>query len=52
LIKLEKIWNKNVLSHDYISIAEKLDEKIKKIRMPERKISKKVHRFSKDLNCD
>lgn len=52
LIKIEKLWNKNVLSHNYVSIAERLDEKIKKIRMPERKISKKVANFSKNLNCD
>jgi hypothetical protein len=52
LIKLENLWNKNVLTHDYVSIAERLDEKIKKIRMPEHKISKKVANFSKNLDCD
>jgi len=52
LLRIEKLWNKKVLNHNYISIAEKLDEKIKKIRMPERKISKKIHIFSKNLDCD
>jgi hypothetical protein len=41
-----------VLNHNYVSIAEKLDEKIKKIRMPERKISRKVNDFCKTLDCD
>ena len=52
LIRLENLWNKKVLNHNYVSIAEKLDEKIKKIRMPERKISRKVNDFCKTLDCD
>lgn len=52
LWKLESIRNKDVYKESLVSIAEKLEEWIKKNRMPEEKINKKIKKFSKNLNCD
>lgn len=52
LLKIEHIWNKNVYDIKCISIAEKLEEWIKKIRMPKSKIDKKIKRFSKNIDSD
>lgn len=52
LLKLENLWDKNTYSDSYISIAEKVEEWIKKIRMPEAKINKKITKFTKNLNCN
>jgi hypothetical protein len=52
LLRIENIWNKKTLTHPYLSIAERFEEWIKKIRMPEYKIRKKVKIFSKNLVCD
>ena len=52
LLGVENLWNKKTLTHPYLSIAERFEEWVKKIRMPERKISKKVHKFSKNLTCN
>lgn len=52
LRKLEGTWNKNVFDESYISLAEKLEEWIKKNRMPEKKINKKIRKFFNNLNCD
>ena len=52
LLKLENLWNKNVYDNSHISLAEKLEELVKKIRMPESKINKKIIKFSKNLNCE
>ena len=50
LLKIENIWNKNVFNHPYLSIAERLEEWIKKVRMPDYKINKKIKNFSKNIN--
>lgn len=52
LRKFEYLWNKNVYNNSYISIAEKLEEWIKKNRMPEKKVKNKVKNFSKNIHCD
>jgi exopolysaccharide biosynthesis predicted pyruvyltransferase EpsI len=52
LLKIESLWNKNVFDNSYFSIAERFEEWIKKVRMPEYKIKSKVENFSKDLDCD
>ncbi len=52
LLKFENLRNKKVLNNDYISIAEKLEEQVKKWRMPESKIKNKLIKFTKTLNCD
>lgn len=52
LRKIEYLWNKNVYKNSYTSLAEKLEEWIKKIRMPQWKINKLIKNFSKNLNCD
>lgn len=52
LRKLESIWNKKVFDESYTSLAEKLEEWIKKNRMPKNKVKNKVKNFSKNLNCD
>ena len=51
-LKIESFRNRKTLTHPYLSLAEKFEEWIKKVRMPEREISKKVHNFSKNLTCD
>lgn len=52
LLKIESLWNKNTFSNSYLSIAEKLEEWIKKVRVPAQKLKNKIRRFSKTLNCD
>lgn len=52
LRKIEHLWNKEVYKDSCISLAEKLEEWIKKNRMPESKINKLIKNFSKNLNCD
>lgn len=52
LLRIEYLWNKKTLAHPYLSIAEKLEEWIKKHRMPEHKIKRMISNFSKNLTCD
>ena len=52
LLKMEYLWNKNVYDTSCITIAEKLEEIIKRFRMPESKIQNKIKKFSKNLDCD
>lgn len=52
LLKLESLRNKNTFNDSYTSIAEKFEEQIKKIRMPDKKINNKIIKFSKNLKCD
>lgn len=52
LRKIEHLWNKNVYSNSCFSLAEKLEEWIKKNRMPESKINNLVTKFSKNIDCD
>ena len=52
LRKMEHLWNKKIYQGSCISIAEKLEEWIKKIRMPESKINNLIKNFSKNLNCN
>lgn len=52
LRKTEYLRNKNVYSTSCFSLAEKLEERVKKNRMPEHKINRLVRKFSKNLNCD
>ena len=52
LRKVEYMRNKDVYKNSYISLAEKLEEWVKKNRMPESKINRLVKDFSKNLNCD
>lgn len=52
LLKLEYLWNKNVYDSSYLSIAERLDGLVKKYRMPESKVQKKIMKFSRGLQCD
>jgi len=52
LRKLEYLWNKNVYDNSCISLAENLEEWIKKNRMPEKKVKNKVKNFSKNMHCD
>ncbi len=52
LLRIEKSWNKKTLNNSYLSIAEKLEDWIKKIRMPEHKIKKKIMKLTKNINCN
>ena len=52
LLKMEYLWNKNVYGISCISIVEKLDEIVKRLRMPESKIQKKIRKFGENLDCD
>ena len=52
LRKMEHLFNKDVYNNSYISLAEKLEERVKKVRMPESKINKLVNSFSENLRCD
>ena len=52
LLKIEYLWNKNVYKIWHISLAEKLEEWVKKHRMPQSKIDKLIKNFSKNLDCD
>ena len=52
LRKLESIRSKDVFKESYISLAEKLEEWIKKNRMPEEKINKKIKKFFNNLSYD
>ena len=52
LRKIEYIRNKNVYNNSYTSIAENLEEWVKKVRMPESKINKLIKNFFKNLHCD
>ena len=52
LLRIENLWNKKTLTHPYLSIAERFEEWIKKVRMPETRIKKMVSNFSKNLVCD
>lgn len=52
LFRLESIWNKDVWSHSCLSLAEKFEEWIKKVRMPDSRISSKIEKFIKNLTCD
>ena len=52
LLKIESLWNKKTFSNSYLSIAEKIEERIKKVRMPEQKLKNKIEKFIKGLNCD
>jgi hypothetical protein len=49
---LEHLWNKNVYSNSYFSLAEKLEERVKINRMPESKINKLAKNLTNNLNCD
>lgn len=52
LLKVEYLRNKNTYNDSYISIAERFEERVKKVRMPDKKINKKIIQFSKSLKCD
>ena len=52
LLRIEKIWNKKTLNNSYLSIAENLEDWIKKVRMPEHKIKKKIMKLTKNINCN
>lgn len=52
LLRIEKIWNKKTLNNSYLSIAENLEDWIKKVRMPEHRIKKKIMRLTKNINCN
>lgn len=52
LLKIENLRNKNTYNDSYISIAERFEERIKKIRMPDKKIDNKIINFSKALKFD
>lgn len=52
LLKFESLWNKSVFDNSYLSIAERFEERIKKLRMPGCKIKSRVEKFSKNLGCD
>ena len=52
LRRIEHIRNKNVYKNSYISIAERLEEWIKKIRMPESKINNLIKKYYKNIKCD
>ena len=52
LLWIEKIWNKKTLNNSYLSIAENLEDWIKKVRMPEHKIKKKIMKLTKNINCN
>lgn len=52
LLWIEKIWNKKTLNNSYLSIAENLEDWIKKVRMPEHRIKKKIMRLTKNINCN
>lgn len=52
LLKIESLRNKKVFNPSCISFSEKLDCRVRKRRMPEKKINKKIKKFSKNLNCD
>lgn len=52
LLRIEKIWNKKTLNNSYLSIAENLEDWIKKVRMPELRIKKKIMRLTKNINCN
>ena len=52
LLRIEKFWNKKTLNNSYLSIAENLEDWIKKVRMPEHKIKKKIMKLTKNINCN
>lgn len=52
LLRLESFWNKDVWSNSRLSLAEKFEEWIKKVRMPDSRISGKIEKFIKNLACD
>lgn len=52
LLRIESLRNKQVFSSTCISFSEKLDLLIRKWRMPESKVKRKIKNFSKNLNCD
>ena len=52
LLKIEGVWNKNVLSYSYLSFAERFEEWVKKVRMPDSRITRKVAKFTRNLDCD
>ena len=52
ILKIESLRNKKVFNSSCISFSEKLDWLIRKRRMPEKKINKKIKRLSNNLHCD
>jgi UDP-2,3-diacylglucosamine pyrophosphatase LpxH len=52
LLKIEYLWNRNVYNTSYFSLAEKLEEWVKKVRMPESKINRLIKNFSKNIDTD
>jgi UDP-2,3-diacylglucosamine pyrophosphatase LpxH len=52
LLKIEGLWNKNVLSCSYLSFAERFEEWVKKVRMPDSRITRKIEKFAKNLDCE
>lgn len=52
LFRIENFWNKKTFQGSYVSLGEKLDNRIKKRRMPDKKINRKIIKFTKNLNCD
>jgi len=52
LLKIEHLWNKKVYTNSHLSIADKLEQLINKIRMSDEKWTRKVKKLKKNLNCD
>ena len=52
LLKIEYLWNKKTYDTSYNSLAEKLEEWVKKNRMHEEKVKEKVKKFSQNMDCD
>ena len=52
LFKIESLRNKSFINDYHLSIIEKFEERIKRNRMPEKKIKNKIDKFSKNLNCE
>lgn len=51
-LKIEHIRNKKVYNISCLSIPERIDRRVKKRRVPEDKINRKIFKFSQNLNCD